>query len=162
MTARAIAQRFDNKPEMLVQVLVALVQEKGWVAEDDIRELADALNLSRAEVLGRKTSGGREGSLFIRMLVGVVLLEGILLLGRLFGMMGSVFGILGFGMAAFGWSIILIAATTGFGAFLMTRFRPAEEPAPAGAVAPPVSPAAPGPYPPGPPVPPSSPPPPGA
>jgi formate dehydrogenase subunit gamma len=52
MNARTIAERYDNKPEMLVQVLVALVREKGWVSEDDIRDLAGALNLSRADVYG--------------------------------------------------------------------------------------------------------------
>ena len=52
MNARTIAKRYDNRPEMLVQVLVTLVREQGWVSEDDIRELADALNLSRADVHG--------------------------------------------------------------------------------------------------------------
>ena len=52
MSVITIAERFGNRPEMLVQVLVALVQEKGWVSTDDIRELANALNLSRAEVHG--------------------------------------------------------------------------------------------------------------
>ena len=52
MNARTVAERYDNRPEMLVQVLVALVRENGWVSTDDIRELADALNLSRADVHG--------------------------------------------------------------------------------------------------------------
>ena len=47
-----IASRFGNKPELLVQVLVAIVREHGWIAESDIRQLADILNLSRAEVHG--------------------------------------------------------------------------------------------------------------
>ena len=47
-----IAARFNNRPEQLVQILVALVREQGWVAENDIRLLADILNLSRAEVHG--------------------------------------------------------------------------------------------------------------
>ena len=47
-----IAARFDNRPELLVQALVTLVREHGWVAEKDIRQLADILNLSRAEVHG--------------------------------------------------------------------------------------------------------------
>ena len=47
-----IAARFDNRPELLVQILVTLVREQGWVAEDDVRQLADILNLSRAEVHG--------------------------------------------------------------------------------------------------------------
>jgi formate dehydrogenase subunit gamma len=47
-----IAARFDNRPELLVQILVTLVREHGWVAEEDIRQLADILNLSRAEVHG--------------------------------------------------------------------------------------------------------------
>jgi len=48
----AIVQRFDARPEMLVQILVAIVKEHGWVSTDVIRQLADALNLSRAEVHG--------------------------------------------------------------------------------------------------------------
>ena len=47
-----IAARFDNRPELLVQILVTLVREQGWIADDDIRQLADILNLSRAEVHG--------------------------------------------------------------------------------------------------------------
>ena len=48
----AIVQRFDARPEMLVQILVAVVREHGWVSEDVIRQLAAALNLSRADVHG--------------------------------------------------------------------------------------------------------------
>ena len=48
----AIVRRFDARPEMLVQILVAIVAEHGWVSEDVIRQLADALNLSRADVHG--------------------------------------------------------------------------------------------------------------
>ncbi len=51
-TVAAIATRFDNRPEMLVQILVAIVREIGWVSEDTKRQLADALNLSRADVHG--------------------------------------------------------------------------------------------------------------
>ena len=51
-TVAAIATRFDNRPEMLVQILVAIVREVGWVSEDTKRQLADALNLSRADVHG--------------------------------------------------------------------------------------------------------------
>ena len=47
-----IAGRFGNRPEMLVQILVTLVREQGWIADKEIRQLADILNLSRAEVHG--------------------------------------------------------------------------------------------------------------
>lgn len=47
-----IAGRFGNQPELLVQVLVTIVREYGWIAASDIRQLADILNLSRAEVHG--------------------------------------------------------------------------------------------------------------
>ncbi|MDH5455328.1 MAG: NAD(P)H-dependent oxidoreductase subunit E [Gammaproteobacteria bacterium] len=47
-----IVQRFDARPEMLVQILQAIVQAHGWVSEDTIRQLAQALNLSRADVHG--------------------------------------------------------------------------------------------------------------
>lgn len=48
----AIAESFGNRPEMLVQVLVAVVRKHGWVSPGTIRELADILNLSRADVHG--------------------------------------------------------------------------------------------------------------
>ena len=48
----AIVLRFDARPEMLVQILVAVMKEHGWVSEDVVRQLAEALNLSRADVHG--------------------------------------------------------------------------------------------------------------
>ena len=48
----SIAQRYEARPEMLVQILQAIVTEHGWVSEDVIRQLADILNLSRADVHG--------------------------------------------------------------------------------------------------------------
>lgn len=48
----AIVERYEARPELLVQILVAIVDEHGWVSEAVIRQLADALNLSRADVHG--------------------------------------------------------------------------------------------------------------
>jgi formate dehydrogenase subunit gamma len=48
----AIVTEFGARPEMLVQVLQAIVMRHGWVSEDSIRQLADELNLSRADVHG--------------------------------------------------------------------------------------------------------------
>ncbi|MEJ2258835.1 MAG: NAD(P)H-dependent oxidoreductase subunit E [Woeseiaceae bacterium] len=48
----AIVEQFDARPEMLVQILVAIVKRHGWISPAVIRHLADALNLSRAEVHG--------------------------------------------------------------------------------------------------------------
>lgn len=48
----SIAQRFEARPEMLVQILQGIVTEHGWVSADVIRQLADILNLSRADVHG--------------------------------------------------------------------------------------------------------------
>ncbi len=48
----AILERFAARPEMLVQILVAIVAKHGWVSDAVIRQLADALNLSRADVHG--------------------------------------------------------------------------------------------------------------
>ena len=48
----AIATDFGNRPEMLVQILVRVVQRCGWVSEDVVRQLAEVLNLSRADVHG--------------------------------------------------------------------------------------------------------------
>ena len=43
---------FGARPEMLIQILHRVVEQYGYVAEDTIRQLADELNLSRAEVHG--------------------------------------------------------------------------------------------------------------
>ena len=48
----AIVEQFGAKPEMLVQILQAIVMRHGWVSEDAIRQLAGELNLSRADVYG--------------------------------------------------------------------------------------------------------------
>ncbi|MDH3991098.1 MAG: NAD(P)H-dependent oxidoreductase subunit E [Gammaproteobacteria bacterium] len=48
----SIAQHYEARPEMLVQILQAIVTEHGWVSEDVIRQLAAILNLSRADVHG--------------------------------------------------------------------------------------------------------------
>ena len=47
-----IVARFGARPEMLVQILQSIVQAHGWVSTDAIRQLADELNLSRADVHG--------------------------------------------------------------------------------------------------------------
>lgn len=48
----AIVRRYGARPELLVQILVAVVDAHGWVSDAVIRQLANALNLSRAEVHG--------------------------------------------------------------------------------------------------------------
>ena len=48
----SIAQQFEARPEMLVQILQAIVARHGWVSKDVTRQLADILNLSRADVHG--------------------------------------------------------------------------------------------------------------
>lgn len=47
-----IVAEFDGRPEMLVQILQSIVMRFGWVPEDTIRQLAEELNLSRADVHG--------------------------------------------------------------------------------------------------------------
>jgi len=51
-TTRDIVAQFNAKPEMLVQILQAIVSRFGWVPPATIRQLADELNLSRADVHG--------------------------------------------------------------------------------------------------------------
>jgi formate dehydrogenase subunit gamma len=51
-TATEIIAAFDARPEMLVQILHAFLKRFGWISEDAIRQLADELNLSRADVHG--------------------------------------------------------------------------------------------------------------
>ena len=50
--AAEIINRFGAKPEMLVQILHAFVERYSFVSEEAIRQIADAVNLSRAEVHG--------------------------------------------------------------------------------------------------------------
>ncbi len=51
-TTSEIVRQFGAKPEMLVQILQAIVMRYGWVPEETIRQLADEVNLSRADVFG--------------------------------------------------------------------------------------------------------------
>jgi formate dehydrogenase subunit gamma len=51
-TTSEIVAGFDSKPELLVQILQTIVMRFGWIPEDTIRQLADELNLSRADVHG--------------------------------------------------------------------------------------------------------------
>lgn len=47
-----IVQKYDARPEMLVQILQTIAQRHGWISTDVIRQLALELNLSRADVHG--------------------------------------------------------------------------------------------------------------
>ncbi len=51
-TTSEIVRQFGARPEMLVQILQTIVMRSGWVPEETIRQLADELNLSRADVFG--------------------------------------------------------------------------------------------------------------
>ena len=51
-SASEIIQGFANRPEMLVQILHAFMDRFGWISSDAIRQLADELNVSRADVHG--------------------------------------------------------------------------------------------------------------
>ncbi len=51
-TTSEYVRQYGAKAEMLVQILQAIVMRHGWVAEETIRQLADELNLSRADVYG--------------------------------------------------------------------------------------------------------------
>jgi formate dehydrogenase subunit gamma len=50
--ASAIIASFEARPEMLVQILHGFMERFGWISETAARQLADELNLSRAEVHG--------------------------------------------------------------------------------------------------------------
>ena len=51
-TARAVAAQFGNRPDALIEILHKLQADLGYVPEDTVPALAEALNLSRAEVHG--------------------------------------------------------------------------------------------------------------
>ncbi len=50
--AAEIINRYGAKPEMLVQILHAFVERYSFISDEAIRQIALALNLSRAEVHG--------------------------------------------------------------------------------------------------------------
>ncbi len=47
-----IVRDFGAEPRYLVQILQAIVTRHGWIPADTIQQLADELNLSRADVYG--------------------------------------------------------------------------------------------------------------
>lgn len=50
--ATEIINNYGAAPEMLVQILVAFVERYSYISDEAIRQIADELNLSRAEVHG--------------------------------------------------------------------------------------------------------------
>ena len=50
--ASEIINRFDARPELLVQMLHAFMHRYGHISEDAVRQIAQEVNLSRAEVHG--------------------------------------------------------------------------------------------------------------
>jgi formate dehydrogenase subunit gamma len=50
--ASEIIARFDARGDMLVQILQAFIERFAWISEDAVRQLANELNLSHAEVHG--------------------------------------------------------------------------------------------------------------
>ena len=51
-TTSAIVASYGARPELLVQILQTIVSRFGWIPEETIRQLAEELNLSRADVHG--------------------------------------------------------------------------------------------------------------
>ena len=51
-TAHAVAEHFGNRPDALIEILHELQATLGYVPEEAVPVIADALNLSRAEVHG--------------------------------------------------------------------------------------------------------------
>ncbi len=50
--ATEIINRFGARPEMLVQILHAFVARYSYISEEAIRQIAQELNVSRADVHG--------------------------------------------------------------------------------------------------------------
>lgn len=50
--AAEIIEHFGARPQMLVQILHAFVERYSYISEEAIRQIAEAVNLSRAEVHG--------------------------------------------------------------------------------------------------------------
>ncbi|MCH9695649.1 MAG: formate dehydrogenase subunit gamma [Gammaproteobacteria bacterium] len=51
-TTSEIVAEHNARPELLVQILQTIIGRFGWLPEETIRQLADELNLSRADVHG--------------------------------------------------------------------------------------------------------------
>lgn len=51
-TTSEIVSSYGAKPELLVQILQTITSRFGWIPDETIRQLADELNLSRADVHG--------------------------------------------------------------------------------------------------------------
>ncbi len=51
-TTSQIVAQYGAKPELLVQILRTIVTRYGWIPETTVRQLAEELNLSRADVHG--------------------------------------------------------------------------------------------------------------
>ena len=51
-TTSQIVAQYGAKPELLVQILQTIVTRYGWIPEATVRQLAEELNLSRADVHG--------------------------------------------------------------------------------------------------------------
>ena len=51
-TASEIIAGFDSKPELLVQILHAFMDRFGFIGDAAVRQLAEELNMSRADVHG--------------------------------------------------------------------------------------------------------------
>ena len=50
--ASEIIASFDARPELLVQILHGFIDRFGWISDTAIRQLAEELNISRADVHG--------------------------------------------------------------------------------------------------------------
>lgn len=51
-TTSEIVTQYGGKPEMLVQILQTIVARFGWIPDETVPQLAQELNLSRADVHG--------------------------------------------------------------------------------------------------------------
>ncbi len=50
--ARLICGRHDNRPDVLLEILHEVQATEGWLSDDALHTIADALNISRAEIHG--------------------------------------------------------------------------------------------------------------
>jgi formate dehydrogenase subunit gamma len=53
--ALAICARYDNRPDAVIEIFLDLQEAYGCVRDEDVRVIANALNLSRAEVHGTRS-----------------------------------------------------------------------------------------------------------
>jgi hypothetical protein len=72
--------------------------------------------------VGERFGNGAGRSIYTSMALGIILLQALAILGGILRLPGGGLGIVGAIISVFGWAVIIVAATVGLGAVVMSRF----------------------------------------